>query len=167
MCTNLLQGQMSEWALLKRHPCEDIFGVQVSVCPEGGCHGLAFRCLWDSVMTSVGQSLTRLCLVQLEGAFPDTMTKCAELLNRTIDVDFVDINVGCPIDLVYKKVMAALPWSLGPCPAGLVPQFPHLDIEHIELGGRQFSYMWVPIRSVCFPGGHRVSVSHRVAAVHS
>uniref|UniRef100_A0ABK0LDR3 tRNA-dihydrouridine(47) synthase [NAD(P)(+)] n=1 Tax=Rattus norvegicus TaxID=10116 RepID=A0ABK0LDR3_RAT len=68
MCTNLLQGQMSEWALLKRHPCEDIFGVQ------------------------------------LEGAFPDTMTKCAELLNRTIDVDFVDINVGCPIDLVYKKL---------------------------------------------------------------
>lgn len=51
--------------------------------------------------------------MQLEGAFPDTMTKCAELLNRTIDVDFVDINVGCPIDLVYKKVMAALPWSLG------------------------------------------------------
>lgn len=67
MCTSLLQGQTSEWALLKRHPCEDIFGVQ------------------------------------LEGAFPDTMTKCAELLNRTIDVDFVDINVGCPIDLVYKK----------------------------------------------------------------
>ncbi|XP_004632838.1 tRNA-dihydrouridine(47) synthase [NAD(P)(+)]-like [Octodon degus] len=67
MCTNLLQGQTSEWALLKRHPCEDIFGVQ------------------------------------LEGGFPDTMTKCAELLNRTIEVDFVDINVGCPIDLVYKK----------------------------------------------------------------
>ncbi|XP_069734031.1 tRNA-dihydrouridine(47) synthase [NAD(P)(+)]-like isoform X2 [Phaenicophaeus curvirostris] len=67
VCTNLLQGQSSEWALLKRHHTEDIFGVQ------------------------------------LEGAFPDTMTKCAELLNQSIEVDFVDINVGCPIDLVYKK----------------------------------------------------------------
>ncbi|XP_067267440.1 tRNA-dihydrouridine(47) synthase [NAD(P)(+)]-like [Chanodichthys erythropterus] len=67
MCTNLLQGQASEWALLKRHATEDLFGVQ------------------------------------LEGCFPDTMTRCAELLNQNIDVDFVDINSGCPIDLVYKK----------------------------------------------------------------
>lgn len=114
MCTNLLQGQMSEWALLKRHPCEDIFGVQVSVFPEGGCHvqeqcrGFAFP-LSGGQYDDGAQSLTRLYLVQLEGAFPDTMTKCAELLNRTIDVDFVDVNVGCPIDLVYKKVLVALP----------------------------------------------------------
>ncbi|XP_017275478.1 tRNA-dihydrouridine(47) synthase [NAD(P)(+)]-like [Kryptolebias marmoratus] len=67
MCTNLLQGHQSEWALLKRHESEDLFGVQV------------------------------------EGCFPDTMTRCAELINNYTDVDFVDINSGCPIDLVYKK----------------------------------------------------------------
>lgn len=77
---------------------------------------------------------------QLEGAFPDTMTKCAELLNRTIEVDFVDINVGCPIDLVYKKVPAAQPWRptegrmwVGGVPGEPVgacgPRFPHLYRE--------------------------------------
>ncbi|XP_068094662.1 tRNA-dihydrouridine(47) synthase [NAD(P)(+)]-like [Hyperolius riggenbachi] len=67
MCTNILKGHPSEWALMKRHHTEDLFGVQI------------------------------------EGPFPDTMTRCAELLSGSIDVDFVDINVGCPIDLVYNK----------------------------------------------------------------
>uniref|UniRef100_L7M122 tRNA-dihydrouridine(47) synthase [NAD(P)(+)] n=1 Tax=Rhipicephalus pulchellus TaxID=72859 RepID=L7M122_RHIPC len=67
MAANLLQGQPSEWALLKRHSSEDLFGVQ-------------------------------LC-----GAHPDVMTRCAQLLKDKCNVDFVDINMGCPIDFVYKK----------------------------------------------------------------
>lgn len=43
--------------------------------------------------------------LQVEGCFPDTMTRCAELINNYTDVDFVDINSGCPIDLVFKKVI--------------------------------------------------------------
>jgi len=64
---NLLQGQQSEWALIKKHHSEDLFGVQ-------------------------------LC-----GSFPDTMARCTEMLNNEVEIDFIDVNIGCPIDLVYKK----------------------------------------------------------------
>lgn len=67
MANCLLQGNVSEWALLKRHPCEDMFGVQIC------------------------------------GSYPDTMTRCAELIENECTVDFIDINMGCPIDLVYRK----------------------------------------------------------------
>lgn len=50
------------------------------------------------------------------------MTKCAELLNQNIEVDFVDVNVGCPIDLVYKKV---------PCCA---PKYPSVGFRSSEVG---------------------------------
>lgn len=65
--TNLLNGQASEWALLKRHESEDVFGVQ------------------------------------LEGSYADTMTKACQVINENIKMDFVDINCGCPIDLIFNK----------------------------------------------------------------
>jgi len=67
MSTKLLQCQQAEWALIKRDPSEDIFGVQIC------------------------------------GGYPDTMTKVTELLNAECHVDFIDINMGCPIDFVFKK----------------------------------------------------------------
>jgi len=62
-----LEGQASEWALLRRHKSEDIFGVQ-------------------------------LC-----GGFSDSMTKAAQLITEYCEVDFIDINMGCPIDCIYQK----------------------------------------------------------------
>ncbi|XP_020261252.1 tRNA-dihydrouridine(47) synthase [NAD(P)(+)]-like isoform X3 [Asparagus officinalis] len=67
MCTNLLQGQASEWALLRRHSSEDIFGIQIC------------------------------------GSYPDTIARTVELVDRECEVDFIDINMGCPIDIVCNK----------------------------------------------------------------
>ncbi|VEN47537.1 unnamed protein product [Callosobruchus maculatus] len=67
MCTSILQGENNEWALLKRHKSEDLFGVQL--------------CANNSFL----------------------LAKCGQLLQHEIDVDFVDLNMGCPIDLVYKQ----------------------------------------------------------------
>ncbi|KAL3282482.1 hypothetical protein HHI36_005665 [Cryptolaemus montrouzieri] len=67
MCTSLLQGAPQEWALVKRHHTEDIFGVQL--CANN----------------------------------PYLLTKCGQLLDQEIDVDFIDLNLGCPIDLIYKS----------------------------------------------------------------
>ena len=53
MCTNLLQGHAAEWALLRRHPSEDIFGIQVC----GGYSDSMSRCaqlLEDEVASKGG-----------------------------------------------------------------------------------------------------------------
>lgn len=65
--TNLLEGKPSEWALLKRHPSEDVFGIQ------------------------------------LAAAHADQYTRISELLAQYTDVDFVDMNLGCPLDLLCNK----------------------------------------------------------------
>lgn len=67
MCANLLQGQASEWALLRRHSSEDLFGVQIC------------------------------------GAYPDMVAHAVELIEQECTVDFIDINMGCPIDIVVNK----------------------------------------------------------------
>mmetsp|Transcript_14560 Transcript_14560/g.23842 ORF Transcript_14560/g.23842 Transcript_14560/m.23842 type:complete len:639 (-) Transcript_14560:134-2050(-) len=69
LAEQLLKGQASEWALLKRHPSEDCFGVQIAA------------------------------------GHADQFTRLAEVLANedNIEVDFLDMNLGCPLDLICNK----------------------------------------------------------------
>ena len=129
---------MSEWALLKRHSSEDIFGAQVrDLSLVAKYYYNSFWFFFQSLAWSLPKSkysynnfmqkqfvymmiivskyhllyfilfvriLNFLLYMQLCGSFPDSMAKCAELLQNDVPVDFVDINIGCPIDLVFKQV---------------------------------------------------------------
>lgn len=66
VCYNLLKGQSSEWALLRRHPSEKIFGIQVA------------------------------------GANSNALKEIGAVIRKEFEVDFVDFNAGCPIDVINK-----------------------------------------------------------------
>ncbi|CEL57053.1 tRNA-dihydrouridine synthase 3 [Rhizoctonia solani AG-1 IB] len=72
---SLLQGANSEWSLVRRHPSERVYGVQIA------------------------------------GSKVPQLARTAELLanefgpkngRERAQIDFVDVNCGCPIDLVFK-----------------------------------------------------------------
>ncbi|KAG1773621.1 hypothetical protein EV702DRAFT_1181067 [Suillus placidus] len=71
LATSFLSASASEFSLVRRHPSESIFGIQ------------------------------------LAGNKPSTLVPTAEVLGREFGdaggIDFVDVNCGCPIDLVFKS----------------------------------------------------------------
>jgi hypothetical protein len=69
LAVSFLQGSKEEWSLVRRHPSERIFGVQIA------------------------------------GNTPASLASTAEAIGRQCDgnIDFVDLNCGCPIDLVYQQ----------------------------------------------------------------
>jgi tRNA-dihydrouridine synthase 3 len=66
MAYQICRGSSQEWALLKRHPSEKYFGVQIAGC---GVEELA---------------------------------QAAEIISRETEADFIDINMGCPIDAIVN-----------------------------------------------------------------
>ncbi|KAH7911450.1 hypothetical protein BJ138DRAFT_1179548 [Hygrophoropsis aurantiaca] len=68
LATSFLQASREEWSLVRRHPSETTFGIQ------------------------------------LAGNKPSSMVPTAEVVGREFagSIDFVDINCGCPIDLVFR-----------------------------------------------------------------
>ncbi|KAF9467198.1 hypothetical protein BDZ94DRAFT_1211631 [Collybia nuda] len=68
LANSFLSGSKEEWSLVRRHPSETTFGVQVA------------------------------------GNKPGNLVPIAEVLSKECagNLDFVDVNCGCPIDLVFK-----------------------------------------------------------------
>ncbi|KXN88416.1 tRNA-dihydrouridine(47) synthase [NAD(P)(+)] [Leucoagaricus sp. SymC.cos] len=69
LANSFLAGSKEEWSLVRRHPSEQNFGVQVA------------------------------------GNKPANLVPTAEVIAKELagTVDFVDVNCGCPIDLVFKQ----------------------------------------------------------------
>lgn len=98
--------------LLKRHPSEDCFGVHAS----GVC------CYTDAMAPPLlpanppstdhyppthppTHPTTR---PQLCGGYADAMARTAQLVEEECRVDFVDLNFGCPIDVVCRSELSSL-----------------------------------------------------------
>lgn len=109
-------GQKSELALLRRHSCEDVFGIQVTfVCPHA--RSLLFlRSFPEPDRATAKHARAKHSLTphppcpftnknpQLAGAHPDMLSRCTELLvKEDVQVDFIDLNLGCPIDLINNQ----------------------------------------------------------------
>ncbi|KAK4704906.1 tRNA-dihydrouridine synthase 3, partial [Phenoliferia sp. Uapishka_3] len=67
LAQEFLNGNNNEWSLLRRHPSEKFFGVQIC------------------------------------GSKPQVLVPTAEIIAKSCEIDFLDINCGCPIDLVFNK----------------------------------------------------------------
>ncbi|KAK7039920.1 tRNA-dihydrouridine(47) synthase [NAD(P)(+)] [Favolaschia claudopus] len=67
LANSFLAGSKEEWSLVRRHPSEKIFGVQIA------------------------------------GSKVANVVSATEVLAKECDsIDFVDLNCGCPIDLIFK-----------------------------------------------------------------
>lgn len=63
----IINGVSPEWALVRRHKSEDIFGVQIC------------------------------------GNNAQLISYAAQVLSENCDIDFIDLNLGCPIELIYSQ----------------------------------------------------------------
>ncbi|KAK7037302.1 tRNA-dihydrouridine synthase 3 [Paramarasmius palmivorus] len=86
--TSFLTGSKEEWSLVRRHPSERVFGVQVA------------------------------------GSKPGILVPTAEVLYEECakngGIDFVDVNCGCPIDLVFKTGSGSAPSTVLDAPGKLL-----------------------------------------------
>ncbi|KAG8978890.1 tRNA-dihydrouridine synthase 3 [Tulasnella sp. JGI-2019a] len=145
LTTSLLTGNRDEWSLIKRHPSESMFGVQLA-----GSRPEPLARIAEVFATELGPTGRGL------GA-----------LGPHNGIDFVDVNCGCPIDMVFKsgagsalldntarlgKILATMNRALGEIPLTikvrtgvkdgrntahkLVPKLPGWSVGAVTVHGR-------------------------------
>jgi tRNA-dihydrouridine synthase 3 len=99
LATSFLAGSREEWSLVRRHPSESIFGVQVA------------------------------------GNKPQTLVPTAEVLAKEFSstLDFVDLNCGCPIDLVFRAGSGSACASFSLHPYRSVARLTNVCLDVIEI----------------------------------
>lgn len=102
LATSFLSGSKEEWSLVRRHPSETMFGVQVA------------------------------------GSKPATLVPTAEVITKECGrgIDFMDVNCGCPIDLVFKTGSGSARTSLRSIRLAVAEYFTNTPLAVLDAAGK-------------------------------
>ncbi|XP_030381116.1 tRNA-dihydrouridine(47) synthase [NAD(P)(+)]-like [Scaptodrosophila lebanonensis] len=84
-----------------RRICKE-FGADIT-CGEMACAVPLLKGLTQEWALTKRHQSEDIFGVQVCGNNPNVITQATQLLHETANVDYVDLNIGCPIDLIYQQ----------------------------------------------------------------
>lgn len=84
-----------------RRICKE-FGADIT-CGEMACAVPLLKGLGQEWALTKRHESEDIFGVQLCGNNPNVITQAAQVLHETARVDYIDLNIGCPIDLIYQQ----------------------------------------------------------------
>lgn len=84
-----------------RRICKE-FGADIT-CGEMACAVPLLKGLGQEWALTKRHESEQIFGVQLCGNNPNVISQAAQVLHETARIDFIDLNIGCPIDLIYQQ----------------------------------------------------------------